>query len=62
MAASGESRYSIAKATGISQAALSRFASGEYPLRGRNVDKLAEHLALVLVKKKRGKNARKEAI
>lgn len=48
---SGQSRYAIAKATGISEAALSRFAAGTQPLRGNNTDKLAAHLGLVLVKK-----------
>lgn len=43
-----ESRYAIARATGISESALSRFASGERGLQLINLDKLVAHLGLYL--------------
>ena len=43
----GHSRYTISKATGISQATLSRFIHG-MPMRSDNLDTLAEHLGLEL--------------
>lgn len=48
MLASSETRYAIAKATGIQQASLMRFASGEAKLSGENVDRLAAYLKLQL--------------
>jgi hypothetical protein len=45
--ACGRTRYSVSKATGIPQSVLSRFAHGQ-PLRGDNLDKLADYLGLVL--------------
>ena len=47
----GETRYAVSKATGIPQSTLSRFVAQERALRGDNIDKLAEHLGLVLVPK-----------
>jgi len=55
----GETRYGISKATGISEAVLSRFASGETVLSGENIDKLASHLGLELVRKSGRRSARK---
>ena len=48
----GESRYAVSMATGIDQAVLSRFHHGQ-PLRGENLDKLAEYLGLELRPKAR---------
>jgi transcriptional regulator with XRE-family HTH domain len=47
--ASEESRYAIAKATGISQAMLSRFVHGKSGLSMDYIDRLAAHLKLKLV-------------
>ncbi len=44
------SRYAVSKATGIPESVLSRFVHGQ-PLRGANIDLLAEHLGLVLTRK-----------
>jgi len=46
----GESRYSVSNATGIPESTLSRFVHGK-PLRGENIDKLANYLELVLTTK-----------
>jgi hypothetical protein len=46
----GQTRYAVSKATGIPESVLSRFVRGQ-PLRGGNLDKLADHLGLVLVAK-----------
>ena len=56
--ACGKSRYAVSKATGIPESTLSRFVAGGKPLRGENIDKLADYLGLVLTAKP-GK-ARKE--
>lgn len=45
----GQSRYAISKATGIDQATLCRFASGERGLPMLTLDKLADHLDLNIV-------------
>jgi len=52
----GETRYAVSRATGIPESVLSRFVHGQ-PLRGANLDKLADYLGLVLTPKKttRGK-------
>ena len=42
----GDSRYEIAKQTGLSQAALSRFMSGERGLPMKTLDRLAKFLRL----------------
>ncbi len=47
MERSGQTRYAIARATGIPESTLSRFAHGK-ALRGENIDKLARYLALEL--------------
>lgn len=46
----GQTRYAVSKATGIPESVLSRFAHGQ-PLRGANLDKLADYLGLVLTTK-----------
>lgn len=46
----GETRYRVSMETGIPQSVLSRFVNGQ-PLRGPNIDTLAEYLGLVLVAK-----------
>ncbi len=49
------SRYRIWKETGVSQAALSRFMSGERSLTLDTVDVLADFLGLELVSKRKGR-------
>jgi plasmid maintenance system antidote protein VapI len=50
----GETRYAIAKATGIDQATLSRFVSGERGLPMKTLDRLGEYLELtIMVNKQR---------
>jgi len=51
----GQTRYQIAQATGIGQAALSRFVHGERGLSLESIDKLAEYLHLEVVMKKPSK-------
>lgn len=46
----GQTRYAVSKATGIPESVLSRFAHGQ-PLRGANLDRLADYLGMVLVPK-----------
>jgi transcriptional regulator with XRE-family HTH domain len=46
--AAGVTRYRIAKETGISESALSRFMSGERELSLPSVDRLADYLGLSL--------------
>lgn len=48
----GETRYAVSKATGIPESVLSRFVHGQ-PLRGGNLDTLAEYLGLVLIPKQK---------
>lgn len=50
---SGESRYAIWKATGIDQAALSRFMAGKTGLSLDALDVLADHLRLTISTAKR---------
>jgi len=50
----GQTRYQIAKATGISEATLSRFASGERFLSPKALDTLGEYLGLRIVADKPG--------
>jgi transcriptional regulator with XRE-family HTH domain len=49
---SGFSRYRIAKETGVSQAALSRFCSGERGLTLDGIDRIAEFLNIRLCSSK----------
>ena len=56
----GETRYAIAKATGIDQSVLSRFASGERGLSMEALDTLGRYLGLELVAKRRSKAKRKK--
>jgi transcriptional regulator with XRE-family HTH domain len=46
VAGCGQTRYQIAKATGISEATLCRFASGERFLSPKALDTLGEYLGL----------------
>jgi len=48
----GETRYAIAKATGIDQSTLSRFVNGERGLSMDAMDTLGEYLGLELVTKR----------
>jgi transcriptional regulator with XRE-family HTH domain len=55
--ASGETRYAVSKATGISQSSLSRFASRGTGLSQEAIDVLADYLDLELAprgKKRKG--------
>jgi hypothetical protein len=57
----GQTRYTIAKATGIPASVLSRFVVRGRGLRSENIDKLCAHLGLVLVAKPAGaRKSRKE--
>lgn len=47
----GQTRYALAKATGVSQSTLSRFAHGIGKLNADAIDALAGHLGLVLMNK-----------
>lgn len=55
----GMTRYAIAKETGISNATLSRFMSGERGLPMKTLDVLAELLNLNITVSKQGKQQRK---
>jgi plasmid maintenance system antidote protein VapI len=59
LAASGMSRYAIAKALGIAESTLSRFVNGKGGLSMEYLDRLGELLGLHIVvtpsKKERGK-------
>ena len=50
---SGETRYAIAKATGIDQSVLSRFVNGERGLSLDAIDTLGDYLKLEIVRKRR---------
>lgn len=53
---SGQTRYRIAKATGVAQSQLSRLMSGEAGLSVQNVERLAEYLGLeIVIRPKRGR-------
>lgn len=45
---SGQTRYAIARATGIPESTLSRFVAEGKGLRSENIDKLCAHLGLIL--------------
>jgi transcriptional regulator with XRE-family HTH domain len=45
----GESEYAIAKATGVPQSVVNRFASGERGISLKTANKLCEYLKLELV-------------
>ena len=49
----GQSRYEIAKATGLDQATLSKFMLGERGLSMKVLNALAEYLKLTVVQKRR---------
>lgn len=52
----GETRYAISKATGIAEATLSRFMSGERGLPMTTLDRLADYLELnIQAPKRKGK-------
>lgn len=50
----GETRYQIWKATGIDNATLCRFVSGERGLSMEALDTLAEYLELDIVSRRKG--------
>ncbi len=49
---SGETRYQLAKETGLDYASLHRFLDGKTGLNSTSMDKLADYLGYELVKKK----------
>ncbi len=49
----GQTRYAISKATGIAEATLSRFMTGERGLPMKTLDKLADYLDLDIIAGKR---------
>jgi plasmid maintenance system antidote protein VapI len=53
---SGQSLYSIAKATGMQKTALGRFVAGKQSLRLDLADRLAVHFDLELKPRKSGKS------
>jgi len=54
---SGQSRYRIAKETGVSQAHLSRLMSGQRGLGVDMLERLAAHLELeIIIRPKRGRS------
>lgn len=57
---SGETRYAIAKATGINPSVLSRFVVSGHGLRSHNIDRLADYLGLRLVPAKGKRRGRKD--
>jgi transcriptional regulator with XRE-family HTH domain len=50
---SGQSRYQIAKATGVAESVLSRFMSGERGLSIETAERIAAHLGLEVVLRRR---------
>lgn len=57
---SGETRYRIAKDTGISQAHLSRVMSGDRGLSVEMLERLADHLGLEIVIRTRRRPGRRK--
>jgi hypothetical protein len=51
VAACGETRYAVSKATGVPSSVLSRFVVSGRGLRSENFDRLCVYLELVLVPK-----------
>jgi len=54
----GRTRYAIAKATGISEATLSKFATGQRGLPMKTLDRLGEYLGLQVIQTKQTKGTR----
>jgi plasmid maintenance system antidote protein VapI len=52
---SGESRYAIAKATGVDESALGKFYNGQRGITTDTLDRLAEHLELRIVMDRKAK-------
>ena len=57
--ASEQTRYRIAKVTGVSQAQLSRLMSGESGLSIEALEKLADHLKLEIIIRPKGRRRKK---
>ena len=53
----GMSRYSIAKATGVSRTSMQRFANFERSLKLESFDRICEVLGLVLISRKQVEEA-----
>ena len=51
--AAGVSRYSISKATGVSETTLCRFASGERGISVDAMDAIGQYLGLAIVSQKK---------
>jgi hypothetical protein len=56
---SGQSRYEIARQTGVNASVLSRFVASGHGLRSHNVDALCTYLGLTLAKVKKTSKANK---
>lgn len=54
----GQTRYAIAKTTGIDQSTLSRFVSGERGLPMQTLDRLADYLELSITMKSQRRRKR----
>jgi hypothetical protein len=52
----GQTRYAVSKATGISQATLSRFMAGERGLPMKTLDVLADYLGLNIITTGKGRS------
>ncbi len=51
--ASGETRYQIAKATGIDESALGKFYNGQRGVSADALDALGKHLELIIVSRRK---------
>jgi transcriptional regulator with XRE-family HTH domain len=56
---SGQTRYRIAKETGIAQSQLSRLMTGETGLSVESIEKLADYLGLEIVMRPRRRRTKK---
>jgi hypothetical protein len=56
VASCGQTRYAVSKATGISQATLSRFMAGERGLPMKTQDVLADYLGLDIIMTGKGRH------
>lgn len=55
---SGESRYAIAKATGIDESALAKFYNGHRGITSDTLDRLGEYLGLRIVTERPAKKGK----
>ena len=57
--ASGQTRYQIAKGSGVAQSQLSRLFSGESSMTTTNIERIAEYLGLEVVLRPKRKTRRR---